>query len=221
MGSELWGQQVENGWYDDRLHIYRDDRGVIVPSATGVFDILGCSDFSMIDPETLEWKRNYGSGVHKGTEYLVYNKLDWDTVDDVIIPAVTGIEQWLKSVEYQPEAVEEKRIINFGGMKVGGTLDHRGSLVYKGVRRPAIGDLKTGSKYSKTWDWQIGCYAGGAPKVGGAGYIGVAIQVNKDGKVTPHWVDVLKAQREFQILLAAANLKLNAGLAKIKNVEEE
>ena len=216
-----YGEKIEGGWYDDSRHIYRDDSGVIVPSTTGVFDILGCSDFSMIDPETLEWKRNYGSGVHKGTEYLVYDRLDWDTVDDVIIPAITGIEQWLKAVQYEPLAVEEKRIINFGGMKVGSTLDHRGSLIYKGVRRPAIGDLKTGSKYSKNWDWQVGCYAGGAPKPGGAGYIGVAIQVDKGGKVNPHWVDVLKAQREFQILLAAAYLKLNAGFAKIKNVEEE
>ncbi len=55
----------------------------------------------------------------------------------------------------------------------------------------------------------------------GAGYIGVALQVNKEGKVNPHWVEILKAKQEFCILLAAANLKLNAGLAKIKNVEEE
>ena len=47
------------------------------------------------------------------------------------------------------------------------------------------------------------------------------IQVNKDGKVTLIWVDALKAQREFLYLLAAANLKLNAGLAKIRGVEEE
>ena len=221
MGSEAWGKEVPGGWYDDRLHIYRNSRGIVVPSATGVFDILGCSDFSMINPEDLEWKRNYGSGVHKGVEYLVYDKLDWDTVDDVIIPAVTGIEQWLKAVQYQPLAVEEIKIITINGMEFGGTLDHRGSLIYKGIRRSAIIDVKTGSKYSKTWDWQIGGYSGGVPKVEGAGYIGVALQVNKEGKVNPHWVETLKAQREFCILLAAANLKLNAGLAKIKNVEEE
>jgi hypothetical protein len=221
MGSESWGEKIEGGFFDEAKHLYRDERGAVVPSATGVFDILGCSDFSMVDPEDLEWKRGYGSAVHKAIEYLVVGKLDWDTCPDEIIPAVVTIEQWLRQIGYEPVASEEKKIISFGGMLVGGTLDHRGSLLYKGVRRPAILDLKTGTKYSKTWDWQIGCYSGGAPKVSGAGYVGAAVQVKKNGKIDPHWVDGLKAQREFQILLAAAYLKLNAGLAKIKNVEEE
>ena len=48
------------------------------------------------------------------------------------------------------------------------------------------------------------------------GWVGVICQFSKEGKVTPHYVDIIPAQREFQTLLAAANLKLNAGLAKIE-----
>jgi hypothetical protein len=222
MGSDQWGIKIPGGYFDEAKHLYRNEQGTSVPSTTGVFDILGCADFSMIKPDVLEWKRLYGGGLHKGIELLAFQKLDWDSVDDILIPAITGIEQWLKAVKFEPVAAEERRIITLNSMQFGGSLDLRGSLLYKGVRRSAILDEKTGSKYSKTWEWQLGGYIGGAPKPESGSYVGVDLQVDMDGKVTPHWVpDTLKAQREFCILLAAANLKLNAGLAKIKGIEEE
>ena len=221
MGSEAWGQAIEGGFYQESNHCYRDSSGVVIPSVTGVFGALGLSDFSMIAPDVLEWKRGFGNAVHKAVEYLVFGKLDWESCPDEIIPAVVGIESWLKLVEYQPLSVEEKKIIVLNGMRVGGTLDHRGSLIYKGKRRPCILDLKTGSKASETWAWQTGAYTGGAPKLEGDVYVGCALQVDKDGRVTPFWVDTLKAKSNFIILLAAANLAVNAKLAKFRNQEEE
>jgi hypothetical protein len=221
MGSELWGEKIDGGFYLEATHCYRDSSGVVIPSVTGVFDALGLSDFSMIDPAVLEWKRGFGSAVHKGIELLTQGKLDWDTCPDEIIPAIVGVESWLREVKYEPLAAEEKKIIVLNGMKIGGTLDHRGSLIYKGVRRSCILDVKTGSKYSPTWPWQVGAYSGGAPKLEGAVYVGAALQVNKDGLAKPFWVDTLKAKQEFVILLAAANLAANAKLIKFKNTEEE
>ena len=55
----------------------------------------------------------------------------------------------------------------------------------------------------------------------GDAYVGCALQIGKDGDVNPVWVDTLKAKQEFTILLAAANLAVNAKLAKFKNMEEE
>lgn len=220
MGQD-YGEKIDGGWYSDETHCYRDETGRVLPSATGVFDALGLVDFSGIHPDVVEWKRLFGSAVHKAVEFLVFGKLDWDTCDERIIPAVTGVEAWMKQVGYVPVAAEEKRVISFNGMKVGGTLDHRGSLVYKGQRRPCILDLKTATKYSSTWPWQVGCYSAGAPKPEGGMYIGCALQVDKEGGVTPYWVDTLKAKSEFQILLAAANLAANAKLIRFKNTEEE
>lgn len=217
-----YGEKIEGGWYDDAKHLYRREDGAVVPSTTGVFDILGCNDFSMIKPEIVEWKRVYGSAVDRAVEFLVFRRLDWNSCDEVIIPAVTGIEQWLKAVQFEPLAAQERKVITLNGMEFGGTSDLRGTLIYKAVRRHAIIDVKTCSKVSGTWPWQLGGYIGGAPKLEGAGYVGVDLQVDKDGKVTPHWVlDTLKAQREFCILLASANLLLNAGMRKIKGVEED
>jgi len=221
MGKEDWGIEIPGGFYHDEKHMYRDEKGNPIASVTGIFDALGLTDFSGIDPAVLDWKRTFGNAVHKAVELLVFGKLDWDSCPDEIIPSVTGTESWLKLVQYEPLSAEEKNIIVLNGMKVGGTLDHRGSLIYKGKRRPCILDLKTGSKVSPTWTWQVGAYAGGAPKPDGDVYVGCALQIGKDGDVNPVWVDTLKAKQEFIILLAAANLAVNAKLAKFKNTEEE
>lgn len=208
-----WGIEIPGGFFDEERHIYRDESGIPVLSSTQVFDALDCTDFSMVKPEVMEWKRVFGSAIHTGVEYLVAEDLDWDTLDEAILPAVTGVNGWLKKVEFVSEAVEERRVHSFCGMKYGMTLDHRGTMMFQGKRWRVIADLKTGSRFSKTWDWQLGSYI--APQEKGA-WIGVILQVDPDGTVTPYYLkDVEAAKREFQILLAAATLKVNAGLAKI------
>ena len=210
-----WGIEVPGGWFDEEKHLYRDDAGTVVLSSTKVFDVLGISDFSMVNTENLEWKRGFGDAVHAGVEYLVADDLDWDSLDEDVIPAITGIEMFLKKVEYQSEACEERRIHSFNGMKCGMTLDHRGTLMHQGLRRHAVLDLKTGSKLEQYWNWQLGSYICPQPKVD-LGWVGLILQVDKDGKVIPHYLkDVEAAKREFQMLLAAAILKLNNGYAKL------
>jgi hypothetical protein len=216
MGSEAWGEKIPGGYFHEQFHVYRGDDGVIVPSTTQVFDVLGMSDFSMVDPSVLEWKRNFGTGLHRALELLVFDRLDWDSLDDILIEPTVGLETWLKVVKYKAEAAEERCICTINGMRVGQTLDHRGRLIFKGQERPAIIDLKSGSKYSPTWSWQLGSYYGGAPKPASSGYVGVILQADMEGKIKPYWIDLAKALREFTILLCAANLKLNNGMAQLR-----
>lgn len=212
---EHWGVEVPGGYFDEPNHRYRNIKGVIVPSPTKAFDMLGLSDFSKVNQEDLEWKRNYGSQVHKAVEYLVTDDLDWDFLDDEIIAPVTGIETRLRELEFVPDAVEERRVATVFGMEYGMTLDLRGTITHQAKRRKAVIDLKTGTKYSKTWDWQIGAYVWPQEKVP-LGWIGLALQIDRTGDVTPHYVaDIEKAKREYQVILAAAILKLNYGFAAI------
>lgn len=201
---------IEGGTFSEEKHLYKDETGLIVPSATQVFDILAMNDFSKVKEEDMEWKRGFGNAVHKGVELVVFDQLDWSTCSEEIIPAITGVEGFLKELQYEPEAAEERKIVMFNGMRCGTTLDHRGSIMYHGVRRKIIIDVKTGTKFSPTWRWQGGGY------VPSLTHLLLITQVSKDGRVTPHWIDPIKAQREFIYLLAAAMLKLNAGLAQIK-----
>jgi hypothetical protein len=209
------GIQIPGGWFDEKRHIYRDEAGTRVVSSTQVFDLLGCTDFNRVNPDVLEFKRVYGTAVHAATEFLVKGELDWDSVDDRLIQPITGIEAWLKKNEYESEGTEERRVHSLFGMKYGMTLDHRGTMLYHGVRRHVVWDLKTGVKFSPTWFWQLGSYIHPQPKVEG-GWLAVVVQIQPDGRVIPHFVpDVEKVKREFQVLLAAAILKTNAGLAEI------
>jgi len=213
--STAWGEQIDGGFFSQADHRYRCTQGIIRPSATQVFEILGCSDFSGIAPAVMEWKRNYGQAVHLAGQFLAVGDLDWDSVDEAVVPAVTGIEQWLKKYEFECEGTEETKIRSLCGMQYGTRLDLRGTLLYHDKRRHCIVDYKTGSKRSKTWDWQLGSYYVDQPKVDG-GWIGVVAQVDMDGKVTPHWVlDLEKEKREFQALLVAAILKLNNGMVPL------
>lgn len=215
MATATWGLEIQGGYFDEERHVYRDESGTPVISSTQVFDVLGFTDFSNVNTEVLEFKRVYGTALHSCTQFLVQKDLDWDTVDDRLISPLVGIESFLKKVEYVPEAAEERQVVSMYGMKYGMTLDHRGSLIFQGQRRPVVLDLKTGSKFSETWVWQVGSYLFPQPKMSPS-WMGLIIQVDMEGKVTPHYVkDAEKAKREFQILLAAAMLKVNAGIAKI------
>jgi hypothetical protein len=60
----------------------------------------------------------------------------------------------------------------------------------------------------------LGGYTAAQDKKNG-GWMGVVLQFDKEGIVHPHYIDLIPAQREFQILLSGAILKLNAGLAKL------
>lgn len=210
-----WGKEIPGGYFAEESHCYRDESGLIVPSTTQVFDVLGCSDFNRINPDVLEFKRVYGTAMHRCVEYLIAGELDWDTVDGRLIPPVTGVEGYLKKWEYQGIASEEQRVHSLFGMKYGLRLDHTGTILYRGVRRHVVWDLKTGVKFSPTWYWQLGGYFHPQEKAPG-GWLGIIVQVQPDGRVIPHYLeDVEKAKREFQILLAAAMLKINAGMAKV------
>lgn len=211
-----YGEKIPGGFFDEKSHIYRNAQGVRVPSTTQIFNILGLTDFDGIPPDVLEWKRNYGIAVHAAVEFLVADDLNWDTLDEQIIPAVTGLECFLKKIEYQSEAAEERKVHSLYQMEYGLTVDGRGTMLHQGKRRHVIFDLKSGAKSSPTWRWQIGGYTVAQEKVDG-GWMGLVAQFDKTGKVTPHYIDVIPAQREFQILLAAANLKLNNGLYKWGN----
>ena len=214
MANGDWGAEIPGGYFDPKRHLYRNEKGTVVPSTTQVFSILGCNDFDGVPADVLEWKRNYGIAVHKAIELLVEGDLDWDSLDEMIIPAVSGLEQKLKMLQFKYEAAEEMRVHTLCGMQYGLTVDLRGTIVHQGKERKAVIDLKSGVKFSPTWRWQIGGYVTGQEKANG-GWMGVILQFDKLGNVFPHYVDLIPAQREFQTLLAAAILKLNAGLVKL------
>lgn len=211
-----WGVEIPGGFFDEEKHLYRNQAGVVVPSVTKVFDFLGFTDFSGISEEVLEWKRCFGTSVHSAVELLVQNDLDWDSCDERAIPAICGIEQKLKAMQYVSHATEERRIYNLHGMEYGGSLDHRGTCVHQGVERNCVIDLKTACKAENHWKWQVSAYAAGLEKHDKP-WLGIALQVTKEGDVKPFFYDTFTGLREFQILLSTVILGINNGYYKLGN----
>jgi hypothetical protein len=214
LGNGDWGIEIPGGYFDEGRHLYRNSKGTVVPSVTQVFTLLGFSDYTMIKPSTLEWKRLYGSAVHSALEYLIDGDLDWDELDEKIIAPVAGIEQWLKNNKYVSEAVEEAKIVSIFGMEFGMRLDHRGRMEYRGKERSVILDLKTASKEEPVWKWQLGAYSLGQDKVA-SGWLGAMLKVDEAGEVKPFYYDLVAAAREFQTLLATVILGVNNGIYRI------
>ena len=209
MAKEDWGQVIPGGYFHEGTHRYRDENGVPVLSTTQTFQVLGLSDFSRVPEEVLLWKRQYGVALHKACELLLQGSLDWDSLDDALIAPVTGLEEWFKSVGFEMESAEERKVITVSGMRVGMTLDARGKMDFRKQRRNVTVDVKTGTEKSPCWDWQLGSYSG-------PGELGVILQVAIDGRVTPHYLlDTAKYKREFGVLLAAANLAVGSGIVKV------
>lgn len=210
-----WGEKIPGGWFKEDGHIYRNEDGLIVLSPTKTFDVLGFSDFSKVNPEVVQWKRTYGNAVHAATQYMVADDLDWGSVDEAIYAPVKGIETRLKEMKFECEGSEEQCVVNLGGMYYGMKLDLRGTVEHHGRRRKAVIDLKTGSTFEKYWEWQEAAYIAAQPRVV-SGWLGIILQVDPAGDVTPHYVkDVPAAIREWQTLLASAIVKLNYGYASI------
>lgn len=213
MGNGDWGIEIPGGYFDEKRHLYRNSRGTIIPSTTQVFSLLGLVDLDGIPQDMLAWKRDYGLAVHAAIEYLVQNDLNWDSLDEMIIPAVAGIEQFLKKIEYQSETAEQRMVHSLFGMEFGLTTDGTGTMMYHGERRHVVLDLKTAVKEHASWRWQLGAYGTAQAKVD-KGWLGMVIQVNKDGEVKPFYYDLFPAGREFQTLLASCILGINAGIYK-------
>lgn len=187
---------------------------MIIPSVTQIFQILGLQDLSAVPKEVLEWKKQYGVAVHKSIELLVLNDLDWDSVDESIIPAVTGIEQRLKEMQFKGTATEERRIHCLFGMEYGLTLDLKGTVLHRDKERWAIIDLKTAVKEDPCWKWQLAAYSLAQEKVVG-GWLGAIIQVDKLGNTKMYYYDLANACKEFQVLLAAVNIKINNSMYRL------
>jgi hypothetical protein len=215
MSQHDWGKKITGGYFSESDHHYRDDGGTPVIACTRVFDILGMVDLDNIARQVLMWKRAYGSALHRCVQYLAHQDLDWGSVDERLVEPLKGIEKFLKDCEFEVVYAEEPRISSINGMKFGMTPDLVGKITYQGKKRNAVIDVKTGAAYSPTWAWQVG---GGYLSEATGDWVAGILKVDPAGKVTPYWIgnaEIANAKREFAILLAAALLKVNAGMATL------
>ncbi len=202
--------EIVGGTFEPAGHFYRDAQGHRVLSVTQVFQSLGLVDYSGVDPEVLHHKSEIGIAVHKAIELLLTNVLDWDTVDDAAMTYVVGTELWFKNMLFDLTATEQQGIHCIYGMPYGFQYDQLGSILYQGVRRRVVIDLKTAVQKSATWSLQTAAYALAAPKLpDGEHYLRVVLHLQKDGRVKPLYYDDPEDEKTFLYMLYCAQWKQN------------
>ena len=135
--------------FDPDYHIYTLN-GNTLPSVTGIIKPL--FDFSMINPEVLEYKRQLGTAVHLATELFDDNDLDESTLDEAVIPY---LEAWKKfKVEMNVEIIASERPLYNVVHRYAGMID-REALVNK---RPFLIDIKCTAALSPATGIQLSGY---------------------------------------------------------------
>lgn len=126
--------------FDEALHKYSRN-GMPVPGVTEVLESVGISDFTFVDPDTLEYAKQLGTAVHRVCEMYDNQTLDFNSIDPVVVPYLEG---WKKfKADYDVEIIENELRVYDPTYCYAGTLDKIVKIL-SGTR--VLLDIKSGEK---------------------------------------------------------------------------
>lgn len=189
---------------DPVTHIYRNERGNIVPSVTQILQCAGLVDFSSIAPAVLELAAERGTIVHTITEYLDKGTLDEDSIDPALFGYVEAYRNFKRMFRVESFAAIEQQLYcsRFG---YAGTLDRIAKL---GDETFMLYDIKTGCREAAHAIQIAGYCNAQSETIHHAG----TLYLSEDGKYEYVSVDV---KRAWPVFLAALNItkwKMNNGM---------
>jgi hypothetical protein len=128
--------KIDGGWYEsgtseDPRHLYYDEAGKWLPSATQLLSLVGYSDYSRVPAATLERKRVIGKEAHDHCASIdLYGDVDPSWISDEARPYVEAYQLFRHQRRFvpDPEWVERPVITEIYGMRVGVTCDVFGKL---------------------------------------------------------------------------------------------
>jgi hypothetical protein len=192
----------------DEDHVYRVD-GDITP---GVSEILKAGGYGnpaetesgyIISDEVIENSRDRGIIIHDAAKLLIFNDLDWDSVDDECLPYLVGLANWQAETGFYP--VEAEKLFYEPEYQYCGTRDLVGYIGEDLV----IPDIKSGSAGLKPWHkYQLAAYAYPMSERGTKWPRRIMLHLKKDGKCKPHEFPRAKAQWDMEVFLACRTLWL-------------
>lgn len=87
--------------FDEATHVYREN-GIWRPSNTQILRAEGYYDTRWFTQES----RDRGSAVHLAIQLLEEGRLDWATVDEVVLPYVRAYEAFRNEMDFVPIFIE-------------------------------------------------------------------------------------------------------------------
>lgn len=138
--------------FDPESHTYRLD-GRVLPSVTQVLDewrviTFGRDEFfvsslseAVIPADKMNQAAAFGTAIHHGAKLIMTGEIDWNTVDEALIPPLMEFMRWMDDYKVKPLHIEEPMYSVKHG--VAGTPDFIGEI--KGFRHRCLVDFKTGA----------------------------------------------------------------------------
>lgn len=137
--------------FEPETHTYRLEGRVLV-SVTQVLNewreakvygkrfLVHTTSGAAIDGEVMDNAATFGKAVHEGAKLILTGEIDWNTVDEALIPPLMEFMRWTEDYKVKPVHVEEPMYSERHG--VAGTPDLIGTV--NGFRHLDITDIKTG-----------------------------------------------------------------------------
>lgn len=127
--------------FQEDLHEYRLD-GVTIPSVTQVLQATGLSDVSKIPAAILDRASLFGKAVHKAVELDTKGTLDYESLDESLIPYLNGWKAFVEDFNYKCVSIEYRT--HHPLYRYGATIDQIGLIGLGKYAGEAIGDIKSG-----------------------------------------------------------------------------
>lgn len=141
--------------FDELLHEYRDDQGIVMPSTTQVLKAEGLISFDGINPRILERKRQLGSLVHQITQLVDQGNDPNDfEIPEAVFEYLTGYINFRDDSGFVPNMIEQRMLGEIHGMRWGMTPDRTGPI--NGVEY--VIELKCGAASHPSWGVQLASY---------------------------------------------------------------
>jgi hypothetical protein len=150
--------------FDEAGHVYRDERGTVIPSVTQVLNELGFSNYAIVEqmnPVALERKRQIGKLVHQACHFWDIGDLNEELQTKpwpVIQGRLDAYKLFRKNTGYTPIVNEGRMMGGFMGMLFGMQYDSIGTI----GKRWVVCDIKNASgSGQRSWGIQEAAYEAG------------------------------------------------------------
>lgn len=141
--------------FEEETHTYRDQQGNVVPGVTRILKPL--EDFEFVPQEVLQAAADFGTKVHKAVEWHIAGTLDWNSLDEALVPYVKAADVWL--AQTKPDVLATEALLYHERHGYAGLAD----IVYQFKRRQryqlAVGDWKSSVVLPRTVGPQTAAYA--------------------------------------------------------------
>jgi hypothetical protein len=173
-------------------------------------------DADAIPPDVLDFASRRGTLVHSATELIDKETLNWDTLDERLVPYCRAWQRFVAETGWISEATELEVENERHGYA--GRLDRFGrftSIASNRRKRDTVLDIKTGSVVPPTTGLQLAAYAEGVPGIirkNRGEILRVSVQLLPTGAYRLQFWDDPEDFRTFLAFLAVRRWEIKHGL---------